>query len=203
LSPCFVLGGQALLVTIGKAWAKIRRPLKRPSALKSKKIDLVLLLIAIILGAYFLSQVGFVNRVTNSEIHAYTIDLNRMETSNNPQTEISFYSAHIPEQDVFSAVWLSSHDGSPSTIYADYTSGDQVLTSYGLIPRNLIRPITDSAIPLPGSPVYLSYLNVADNIITTYSGNPINASGVFPNLNKCDLVYSNGNGEIWYAAFPR
>ena len=53
LSPCFVLGGQALLVTIGKAWTKIKRPLKRQIASKSKNIDLVLLLIAIIARCIF------------------------------------------------------------------------------------------------------------------------------------------------------
>ena len=43
LSPCFVLGGQAILVTIGKAWKKIKRPLKRQIGSKSKNIDVVLL----------------------------------------------------------------------------------------------------------------------------------------------------------------
>ena len=201
LSPCFVLGGQTLLATIGKAWKKIRRPLKRQSASKSKNIDRVLLLIAIILGGYFLSQVGFVNRVTNIAIHSFSIDFDRLKTSSDPQYEIDFYSGYIPEQDVFSAVWLLSHKGSPSTIYADYVSGNHVLTSYGLTPRNLISPITNSTIPLPDSFVYLSFLNVADNIITT-SGEPFNSSEIFPNLNESNLVYSNGNGEIWCAAFP-
>jgi uncharacterized membrane protein len=202
LAPCFVFGGRTLLGTIGKVLAKIKRPLKRQLVSKSKNIDIVFLLIAIILGGYFLSQVGFINRVSNGAIHAYTIDFNKMETSSNPQVELDFYTAYIPEQDVFSAVWLLSHEGLPSTIYADYVSGDNVLGSYGLRPRDLISPMSNSTIPLPDSFVYLSYLNVADNIMTTSSGAPFNSSEIFPNLNGCNLVYSNGNGEIWYAAFP-
>jgi uncharacterized membrane protein len=201
LSPCFVLGGQTLLATMGKAWKKNNLPIKLQNVSKSKNIDRVLLLIAIILGGYFLSQVGFINRVTNGAIHSYTIDFDRMKTSSDPRVETSFYTAYIPEQDVFSAVWLLSHRGLPSTIYADDVSGDHVLTSYGLTPRNLISPITNSTIPTPNSFVYLSRLNIADNIITT-SGEPFNSSEIFPNLNESNLVYSNGNGEIWRAAFP-
>ena len=202
LSPCFVLGGQALLEIIGKVWKKINRPINRQVVSKSKNLEIGLLLIAIILGGYFLSQAGFVNNVTNSAIHSYTIDLARaLKTSSDPQVEINFYSDYIPAQDVFSAVWLLSHEGSSSMIYADYVSGGHVLTSYGLTPEDLISPITDSTIPAHDSLVYLSYLNFADNIITTYGGS-FNSSEIFPNLNKSDLVYSNGNGEIWYAAFP-
>ena len=201
LSPCFVLGGQALLVTIGKVWKKIKRPLKRQHASKSKNIDIVLLLIAIILGGYFISQVGFVNYVTNGAVHSYTIDFNRMKTSSDPQVEYDLYSEYIPAQDVFSAVWLLNHEGSLTMVYADYRSGGHVLTSYGLTPGNLINSITNSTIPSHGTFVYLSRLNIADNIITTYEGS-INSSEILPNLNGCNLVYSNGNGEIWYAAFP-
>jgi len=200
LSPCFVLGGQALLVTIGKVWMKIKRPLKRQIAPKSKNIDIVLLLIAIVLGAYFLSQVGFVNRVTEGSIVYTALDFDKIASSA-PQVKLVFYNAYIPEQDVFSAVWLSSHEGSPSAIYSDFTSETNVLTSYGLIPRNLISIITNSTIPLPDSLVYLSRLNVEDNIIST-SGGSFNSSEIQPNLNGSDLVYSNGNGEIWFAAFP-
>ncbi len=103
LSPCFVLGGQTLLATIGKAWTKIKRPLKRQIASKSKNIDIVLLLIAIILGAYFLSQVGFVNRVTNGAIHSYTIDFDRIETSNEIQVKISIFMMFTFQSKTYSA----------------------------------------------------------------------------------------------------
>lgn len=63
-----------------------------------------------------------------------SLDLDRMETSDSVQVETSFLAAYIPEQDVFSAVWLSNHRDLSSFIYADFVSSPHVLTSYGLIP---------------------------------------------------------------------
>ena len=170
LSPCFVLGGQTLLATMGKAWTKIKRPLKRQIASKSKNIDLVLLLIAIILSAYFLSQVGFVNRVTNGAIHSYNIDFERMKTSNESQVKISLYNVYIPEQDVFSATWLLNHKVETAEVFADYVSETHVLVSYGLIPNKLLLPITNTTIPPQGSFVYLGSLNIVNGVITTTTG---------------------------------
>ncbi len=198
LSPCFVLGGQALLVTIRKVWTKIKRPLKRQSASKSKNINLVLLLIAIILGAYFLSQVGFVNNVTDGAIHTYNVDFYRMLTSNDSQVKIGLYSCYIPEQDVFSASWLSNHKVETAEVFTDYDSGAHVLVSYGLVPYELLFFITNTTIPPQDSFVCLLTLNIVNGVITTTTGSFFNTSEISSLLDQNDLVYSNGNSEIWY-----
>jgi len=195
LAPCFVLGGKGLLGAIGKVSRRLKLPLKR-FAFGNKNMRVVFLLIAVILSAYFLSQTGFVNNVTNSAVHIYTIDFGRMKISNDPQVELNFYSVYIPRQDVFSAIWLLNHGRSSSTIYADYASSDHVLTSYGLIPGNSIKPIANSTIPAPDSFMYLSFLNVEDKIVSTYNG-LFNSSEISANLEEGSLVYSNGAGEIW------
>jgi uncharacterized membrane protein len=204
LSPCFVFGGQALLVTIGKAWTKIKQPLKRQIASKSKNIDLVFLLIAIILGGYFLSQVGFVNFVTNGGIHSYNIGFYSMLTSNESQVKINLYNAYIPKQDVFSAIWLLNHKVETAEVFADYESGSHPLVSYGLIPNKLILPITNTTIPPQGSFVYLGSLNIVNGVITSERArSPIgsfNTSEISFLLDQNNLVYSNGNSEIWYVA---
>jgi uncharacterized membrane protein len=199
LSPCFVLGGQTLLATIGKVWTKIRRPLKSQSASKSKNISRVLLLIAIILSAYFLSQVGFVNRTTGGEVHAYVIDFDRMKASNDIELKIDLYGVYIPEQDASSAVWLLNHNVATATVYADYDSGIHVLISCGLIPYNLIFPITNTTIAEQGSFIYLGSLNIVNGVITTIAGS-FNTSEIWFLLDQNNLVYSNGNSEIWYVA---
>ena len=200
LSPCFVLGGQAFLVSIGKAWTKIKRPLKRHNTSKSKKINQVFLLIAIILSAYFLSQVGFVNNVTNSGIHAYVIDFARMQTSNDSQVKINLYSSYIPEQDVFSASWLQSHKVETAEVFGDYLSETHVLISYGLVPNELLLPLTNTTTPTQGSFVYLGSLNIVNDVITTYPTGLFNTSEISSLLDQNNLVYSNGNSEIWYVA---
>ncbi len=199
LSPCFVLGGQALLATIGKAWEKIKRPLKRQSASKSKNIDLVLLLIAILLCAYFLSQAGFVNRVTGSEVHSYNVDFDRMTTSNESQVKITLYGEYMPEQDVFSASWLLNHKLETAEVFGDDLSETHVLVSHGLIPNKLLLPLTNTTIPPQGSFVYLGSLNIVNGVITTITGS-FNASEISFLLDQNNLVYSNGNSEIWYVA---
>jgi uncharacterized membrane protein len=199
LSPCFVFGGQTLLVTIRKAWTKIKRPLKRQIASKSKNIDIVFLLIAIILSAYFLSQVGFVNRVTNSAVVGYTINLDRMITSNESQVKISLYGFYIPEQEVFSASWLLNHKVETAEVFGDFDSETNVLVSYGLIPNKIFLPITNTTIPPQGSFVYLGSLNVVNGVIATTTGS-FNTSEISFLLDQNNLVYSNGNSEIWYVA---
>ena len=197
LLPCFVLGGQTLLATIGKTWTKIKRTLKRQSASKSKNINRALLLIAIILGGYFLSQVGFVNYVTNGPIHSYTIDFEKIETSNEIQAKISIlYDVYIPEQDAYSASWLLNHKAETAEVFADSLSEFHALVSYGLIPKELLLPITNTTIPPQGSFVYLGTLNIVNGVITTPTGS-FNTSEISFLLDQNNLVYSNGNSEVW------
>ena len=203
LSPYFVFGGQTILAALRKAWTKIKRPLKRQIASKSKNIDIVLLLIAILLSAYFLSQVGFVNRVTGSPIHSYNVDFDRMITSNESQVKMTLYGIYIPEQDVSSAVWLLNYKAATAKVYADYISGTHALISYGLIPNELILPLTNATIPEQFTFIYLGSLNVVNGVITTNIGSfgnygSFNTSEISSLLNKSDLIYSNGASEIWY-----
>ena len=198
LSPCFVLGGQAILTMIGKVWKKISLSSKPQNSIKSKNIDRVLLIIAILLGGFFLSQVGFINRVTGGDIHSYSVDFERMKTSNEIQAKIDLYDAYIPEQDVFSASWLLNHKVGTSEVFADYESGTHVLVSYGLIPNRLILPVTNVTIPPQGTFVFLGTLNIVNGVITSDNG-PFSASEISYLINQNNLVYSNGNSEILYA----
>ena len=206
LSPCFVFGGQSILAAIGNAWTKIKRHLKLQSAYKSKSKDRVLLLIAILLSAYFLSQVGFVNRVTDGPIHSYTLDFDRIQASDEAQVKVDqLYGAYIPEQDVYSAVWLLNHKTATANVYADSASATHVLLSYGLIPNELILPLTNATIPEQFTFIYLSSLNVVYGVIATSTESKsnlgsFNTSEISSLLNKSDLIYSNGASEIWYSS---
>jgi uncharacterized membrane protein len=199
LSPCFVLGGQAILEVIGRVWRIITRPLKRQIASKSKYKAIVFLLIAITLSAYFLSQVGFVNFVTRGEIHSYNVDFYSMVNSNNTQVKISLYSGYIPEQDVFSATWLSKYKLETAEVSADSIS-TSTLWSYGLVPDKLWLSISNTTIPPQGSFVYLDSLNIVNGVITTLYAGSFNTSQISFIRDQSNLVYSNGNSEILYVA---
>jgi uncharacterized membrane protein len=201
LSPCFVIGGQFLLVKIRKIFAKIKRaqPLKRQSASKMKNINLALFLIAVILCGYFFSQSGFVNRVTGGAIHSYVLDFDRLKASNESKYKILLSYDYIPEQEVFSATWLLNHNVEQKWVIADYVSQTHVLSSYGLIPNNLMPLLTNTSNPSQGSFIFLGSLNFVNEVITTISGS-FNASEISFLLDQNSIVYSNGNSEIFYVS---
>ncbi len=193
LSPCFVFGGETIQVAFRSVLVKIKQSTNRQPLPRNTRITF--LVIAIFLSASFLSQSGFINRVTGGDIHSHAIDFDRMKASNDSQIEVSFYSTFIPECDVFSAVWMLENGINSSTIYSDYESGYHVLTSYGLIPRAQIVSFTNSTTLEQGRFVYLGELNTVHGIINTYA-EPLNSSEILTALNQCDLIYSNGGSEI-------
>jgi len=198
LSPCFVLGGKTLLMAIGKVGLKIKRALKRRNTvLKNKNDNLALLLIAIILGAYFLSQVGFVNYVGNGTKNFYSIFFESMITSKDNQTKMLLYGTYIPTQDVFSASWLQSHKAETSKVLTDSISATHVLISYGLIPNEQLRAITNNTFPPQNSFIYLGSLNLVNGVISTNNGFFNTSESLFL-FDQNSLVYSNGDSEIYY-----
>jgi uncharacterized membrane protein len=199
LSPCFVLGGQALLKTLWKIWLKIRQSPKGQSVFKIGNVSVMFLLIAIVLGAYFLSQVGFVNRVANGNLVGYyNIAFDKMLASNESQIKLSLYYSYIPERDVFGASWLSSHRVNTTSVFADQLSESHVLLSYGLVPKNLMYPIDNTTISVKGSLVYLGSLNTVNGIITTSTAEFFNTSEISSVFDQNNLIYSNGNCDVWY-----
>jgi uncharacterized membrane protein len=198
ISPCFVLGGKFLLETIRSAWMKINETLKRHSNFENTHTKAVLLLVAVLLSAYFLSQSGFVNYVTGGAIHSATFDFYRMKTSSDPQVESQFYGTYIQESDAFSAYWLSKYASNSSIVYADSAPWNQELISCALIPSNLILPLTNVTKPEQGSFIYLDTLNVAKGIVPASTG-LFNTSEIVSSLDESNLIYSNGNSQVWGA----
>jgi uncharacterized membrane protein len=198
LAPYFVLGGNTL-VDILSAFLK---KLTRQRFPKNARIYIAPLLLGIVLVGYFLSQSGFINFVTGAPPIGFSLDFNRIITSNDQILKSQFYSAYIPEQNVFSAVWLSKHEGEQSIVYADFDSTLNVLRSYGMTPEQFEILLTDSTFPQQFSFVYLSLLNVESGVIASTPEGVFNTSELSPILNKSDLIYSNGKGEICYTIMP-
>jgi uncharacterized membrane protein len=193
LAPCFVLGGQAFVDTLTNLlrWATRRSFLRN-----THKIGTVLMC-AVLVG-YFLSQSGLINCVTKAAPLSYSLDYSRFISSKDMLDKAAFYAAYIPEQNFFSATWLSKFAAPISIVYADFDSYQTVLLSYGSIFTQYL-PLDNSTVPVLNSFVYLSSLNVGDGVINRdYTINLFNTSEISPILKQNDLIYSNGNGEIWY-----
>ncbi|HGE72535.1 TPA: DUF2206 domain-containing protein [Candidatus Poribacteria bacterium] len=198
LSPYFVLGGQILLTKTEKVCMKIKKSVKCHFTSEKRNGEWVLLSIAIFTCAFFFSEVGIVNRVTNGAIHSYNTDFDRMRATNNVLVKISLlYSVYIPEQDVFSATWLKNYKDKNVRVFASFTCASHVLLSYGLVPDLLLSPITVTMVPSQGSFIYLGSLNMMDGAIDNSTGF-FGASEISSLLDEENLLYSNGNSAVWY-----
>jgi uncharacterized membrane protein len=191
LSPCFVMGGELVVDIAGTLWKKIAI---RRFLVTNKRVTKILL--CIVLFGYFLSQSGFVNIIAGAVPLSYPLDYTRGSTWPDRSIQVGFSEAYIPEQDVFSASWLLKNKVETVEVFGDISSVGHVLVSYGLIPSNLLLPITNSTIPTQGSFIYLNSLNIVDGVIDTFTGS-LNTSEISFLLDENNLVYSNGDSEIW------
>jgi uncharacterized membrane protein len=168
---------------------------RNSSLFRNNTGKIALLIVAIFLSAYFLSQVGYVNYVTGGAVHSQTFDYYKMQRTSDPIIQAQFYDSYTPEQDVYSASWLAKYHAS-SVYYSDIEAGAHVLVSEGLIPMNQILPLTNTTQPTPGNVVYLDSLNVLHGVVPNAAGF-YKTSQVLASTNQGDLVYSNGNSEIF------
>jgi uncharacterized membrane protein len=200
LAPVCILGGKAFLKWTLKTFARARMKLSinimhvRASSLRP---------ICILLVIIFLFDVGFIYEVVGDVPISRSISFMRMKTSNNNETKAIFYNVYTPEQDVFSAIWLSKMAGNNSKTYADYTASKQVLRGYGMIIVEWDYYLSNNAIIENGSYIYLRSLNVEGIFITKERARAskiefIDLSQVINNANK---IYSNGASEI-YRSLP-
>jgi uncharacterized membrane protein len=194
LAPCFVLGGHAFVDIFTNL---LRRATRKSFLWNTHKIGAIL--ICVVLVGYFFSQSGLINSVTKAAPLSYSLDFNRFITSKDPSYKAQIYSAYIPEQNFFSAKWLSEHSQPQSIVYADYDSLQTALLSYGVLTWESYE-LHSATILGQNSYVYLSKLNVKDGILTVTEPTMgwFNTSELSSTLGKSDLIYSNGNGEIWY-----
>jgi uncharacterized membrane protein len=197
LAPCFVLGGGTL---VGISENVLRRAIRRRSLPNTYSKMSTIVLCAVLIG-YFLTQSGFINCISATSPLSFSLDYDRIRTSTDPNSlnSITFYAYFIPEQDVFGAVWLSKNRGESSMIYADHRSADGVLTSYGLIPRQQISSLANTTMLEQYGFIYLRQLNVVNGIVPTHTSS-FNTSEISPLLNETNLIYSNGNSEVWYVS---
>jgi uncharacterized membrane protein len=194
LAPSIVLGGHAFVSIFMNL---LRRATRKNLLWNTHKIGTAL--ICIVLVGYFFSQSGFINFATKAAPLSYSLDFGRFMESNDVSKKAQIYSAYIPEQNFFSAKWLSEHSQPKSIVYSDYDSLQTALLSYGVLTWERSE-LHNTTILEQNSYVYLSELNIRDGIITVTEPTAgwFNTSEISSILTQNDLIYSNGNGEIWY-----
>jgi len=191
LAPFFVVGGETVFNWMKKAMTPaVNKVFQKPSFLSRK--GLALQMISIVLVASFLFGVGFVEHVTGSYPASFSLDKNQKRTSNYLDIKLYYYAEVLPEQDVFSTIWLSKYMN--RTFIVDSGSYSGVLLSYGLILPSQIYPLFAYSPTEHDSYAYLTYLNVVDGIMP---GGASNITEISPTLISSNKIYTNGASEIY------
>ena len=196
LAPCFVFGSRILFLLPKKVLTRITGNRNG----RAKSMGVSILLIGIVVSAYFLSQSGFINHVTGGSPISWTLEWDRIRTSTDIDTKMNFYIDFVPEQDVASATWLSKFMANDALIYSDFTSMDLPLRNYGLIPDDRLLLLTNETKLEPNSYIYLRYFNVVDGFITPSIYWVFNTTEISSTLNYCNCLYANGGSMVY--GFP-
>jgi uncharacterized membrane protein len=186
LAPVCVLGGETFLKWVSKPFTNMNRA-------RSVHLRILCILFVVIL----LFKVGFIHEVTEDVPISRSISFARMRTSDDPETKAEFYDAYVPEQDIYSAIWLSDMAGNNSKIYADEIASKHVLRAYGMkIIEWEYFLFSDRTIETDAY-IYLRFLNVHG--LLREHGALSNITEIFHQLNWTNKIYSNGDSEIYHS----
>ena len=164
-----------------------------------------------VLSIYFvifsLYQTGFVWEVGQEHWSSPVLSQESIKLYGGVADKARLYSAVTPEQDVFSAKWLSMNMKAGEKVYATYSDiRIHALTSYAMILVEDVPKLTKTTKTIPKDAyVYLQYINVVEGTGTEfdlslppgrkhsyYSMSEI--SYLYEGKNK---IYSNGGSEIY------
>jgi uncharacterized membrane protein len=193
LAPCLVIGGKTLFLIFKKVLIRIMRS----HNVKLKKVNAIMMLIGLIMSAYFLSQYGFFNRYAGGSPQSYTLDWDRLKTSTDPQIAMDFYFFFTPEQDAASASWLSKFMANSSIIYSDFVSMYHPLKVLGFIPEANLMLLPNLNATESNSYFYLRYYNVITGYFIAYPNWVLNTTELAPYLNYRNIVYTNGESIVY------
>jgi len=189
IAPLCVLGG---IISINWILIQIKKGIKSS--------DLTLKLMCIFFLIIFLFKVGFINEITGDVLlGSRSISFTKMKSSSNDEIKIKFYDAYVPEQDVFSAIWLSEYKGKNSETYADVIAYKHVLKGYGMMHTEWENILYDDTKIEDNAYIYLRYINV-QGLLFDPTGKNIYSKFGDPNSSTQELVnniYSNGYSIIY------
>ena len=198
LAPFCVIGGLAVFRMISRV-VKV--------SWTNKSVRRWLTVLSIFFVILFLYQTGFVWEVTQNYSVSAGLNNEWVKKYGSPERKAALYTAFPPEQEVFSARWLSMNIKPGEKIYVTYSDiRVHTLTSYGMIPVEDVLALTSTTKTIPEDAyVYLQYLNVIEGIGTEFDTsvslmglrtiyNMTEVSHVFAGKNK---IYTNGGSEIY------
>lgn len=199
LAPFAIMGGIITLQAITKFFSRFF------SVNKSSEQSMKILYIFFIILLLF--NTGFIFEIANDYPNSISLSQDNIKKTEYPELKALYYIKIIPEQDIFSAKWLSMEMKRDEKIYASVAIGDRALVGYGgLMPdSSRIRILSNKTEHTKaGSYIYLSKLNTIENIGIDLDPKlfcPIyfSMNDIYLLLIRENKIYANGGSNIlWY-----
>jgi uncharacterized membrane protein len=165
----------------------------------NKDVSSMLKVLSVFFVIFLLFNTGFVYEVAKDNPGSISWSQESIKENGDANEKACFYSLYHPEQDVFSAKWLSKRRNHEKKVYAIYNDARvHPLESYGMIPTSETPVLTNTTKKIrEGSYVYLHYLNVVEGIGTDWRERSIyNMTEIYPLIENKHKIYSNGGSEI-------
>lgn len=167
LAPLAVFGGKTIIELVPK--------------LNFRKLYAPLLLFMVFIPL-FLFQTGFVYEIVKVQSWS-PLSMYRW-------SDIELNNYIVKSQEAASAQWLPEHVNIINIfIYSDRISQFSVLTSYGMMERGRVYPLSNTTRPTLNELIYIANINLINYIF--------NVSEVPPILEYQNKIYSNGECEIY------
>lgn len=186
LAPFCIIGGITFFRVMSKV---IKASWTNQREISSLKV------LSVFLAIFLLFNTGWVYEVAKD--HPSSIALSQESFCGDAEQDANFHSCYVPEQDAFSAGWLSKNTNKQNLrIYSDRDAKWHVLRSYGMMRENVNILSKNTKITHKKAYIYLRRSNVVDGIM----GRPVyNTTEIFPILGKSSKIYSNKGSEIYYS----
>lgn len=188
LAPFAVIGGIMIFNMISKI---VMRSWNENPDRSSIKIMFIFFII------YFLFNSGFVYEITKDNPESISLSQETIKNYGNVEIKANFFTSFIPEQDYFSAIWLSKNRNNKMNVNMDLSRKNNLLVSYGNQGLYSILSKSPSKI-FRGSYIYTGYLNNVDKMMVGPKYKRYwYISEISPFLDKSNKIYTN-NASIIY-----
>ena len=202
LAPFCVIGG----ITVFKMISKVAK-----ASWTDQRVRSSLKILSVFFTVLLLFNTGWVYEVAKDHPGSISLSQESIKVYGDAKEKMGFYNCYIPEQDVFSARWLSNNRNNVYKIYSDdsVTSlKSNVLVSAGLIDYAEISVLTNTTSKIPvNSYVYLRYVNTIEGIMgyrvpetLIKKSGVYNTTEIYPLIENKNKIYSNGGSDIHAAS---
>lgn len=190
LAPFCVIGGMTVFKMLSKSVNKSWTDQCVRSSLE---------ILSVFLAIFLLFNSAWFYEVAKDHPESIALSQESIKVYGDAAAKVNFYNSYIPEQDVFGARWLSKNRDTTSKVYADRARKDNVLCSYGMMPRNNILLTKTTKKIEKDAYIYLGYLNVVEGIgigpdLYSVFWNITEITPIIENKNK---IYSNSCSEVY------